>query len=111
MNRFQVTVLATKGKSKIEYNSLKEASYAFKCSPNSIQFAAKNETKYQGWYFKIIRDNKAKCNTCGIELSDRRDDYCSKCYYEELTQKPFMESEKIGAQQTPTILYGAMPNE
>lgn len=101
----QVTVRATRHKMSRTYDSLKEAAYAFNCSPNSIKFASENATSYQGWYFKIIRNNVNRCVSCGIELKETNDDYCNKCYYEELTGKDFMESQKIECRQEPKIMY------
>jgi len=101
----QVTVRATRHKMSRTYDSLKEAAYAFNCSPNSIKFASENATSFQGWYFKIIRNNVNRCVSCGVELNDTKDDYCNKCYYEELTGRSFMESQKIECRQEPKIMY------
>lgn len=102
-----VTVKATRGKMAREYESVKEAAHAFNCSANSIQFAAANHTRYQGWFFKIIRNHRSHCVDCGAELNDQKDDYCNKCWYEDLTGKSYMHQEKIGATQEPSILYQA----
>lgn len=100
-----VTVRATRGKSLKIFEGIKEAAYAFNCSPNSIKFASDNCTAYQGWHFKILRNNVNRCVSCDSELQAQTDDYCSRCYYEELTGKSYLEQQKIGPTKEPNIMY------
>ena len=103
-----VKVIAQRGKEKMEFESIKDAAYAFDCYPNSIRFSHDHKRKFKGWYFTIENTKNGRCIKCEIQLLDHRDDYCSKCYYEELTGKPMHESEKMGLLQTPSVMYQAI---
>jgi hypothetical protein len=102
-----VKVIAQRGKQRMEFESIKEAAHSFDCYPNSIRFSHDMKKPHKGWYFTIEKADSKKCNSCETVLTTPKDDYCTKCYYEELTGKPMFESEKMGLLQTPTIMYQA----
>lgn len=102
-----VRVIAERGKQRMEFDSIKDAAHAFDCYPNSIRFSHDMKKPHKGWYFTIEKADCKKCISCGIALENSKDDYCKKCYYEELTGKPMYESEKMGLIQTPDIMYQA----
>lgn len=111
MGKYLVKILATRGKEKLEFDSVKEAAYAFDCRPNSIQFAATNDRKFKGWKFRKLRDGKARCLDCDIELQSQADEYCSNCYYTALTGNSMMESQKLESTNQTKIIYPAQGNE
>ena len=95
-----VKVIAQRGKQRMEFDSIKEAAYSFDCYPNSIRFSHDMKKPHKGWYFTIEKADSKKCASCDTILATSKDDYCTKCYYEELTGKPMFESEKLGLLQT-----------
>ena len=106
-----VKVIAQRGKQRMEFDSIKEAAHAFDCYPNSIRFSHDFKKPHKGWYFTIEKADAGRCVSCDITLNDPKDDYCNKCYYEELTGKTMFESEKMGLLQTPNIMYQARGRE